>query len=75
MSLVLFSLCGSLLFKSVYNMLVARKAVHKLVCLNKVVVLLIRGLQYVKVTYILFCCIRVDVDLLCCSLCINLFHK
>jgi len=72
MSLVLFSLCDSLLFKFVYNMLVARKAIHKLVCLNKIVTLLIRGLQYVKVTHFLFCCFRVDVVLLCCALSVNL---
>jgi hypothetical protein len=75
MSLVLFSLSGSLLFKSAYNMLVARKAVHTSVWLNEIVAVLIRGLQYVKATHILFCCIRVDVDLLCYSLCINLIHK
>jgi len=75
MSLVLFSFSGTLSSKFVYNMLVARKAIHKSVCLNKIVTLRIRRLQYIKVTHFLFCCISVDVVLVCCALCINLIHK
>jgi hypothetical protein len=77
MSLVPFKFSGTLLSKFVYNtcMLVARKAIHKTACLNKIVKCCIRKLQCIKVTHFLFCCISVDVVLVSCALCINLIHK
>jgi len=59
----------------VCNVLVARKAIRKLVCLYKIVTFRIRGLEYVKVTPFFFCCVSVDVLLVCCALGINLIHK
>jgi len=39
--------------------LVARRAMFRLVCLERLVTFLINGLWYVKVTHFLFCCVVV----------------
>jgi len=67
MPLVFFMSCGDLLFRWLYKMVAALKAMFKLVFRNRLVTLCTSGQWFVKVIYFFFVCVCADEFLVLCN--------